>query len=433
MKLILPLALSFLFATSSVATENTYGFLAPIDASEKGNGFLEQSDFGEKGNGGDAVVCFESNAHTEKVRSVLKHNKMTGDNKDPLADIPLENMTVELLDLKEASQLKNYTAHEFDGQYNEIIDKIFLQLEKYTDHARSSSDNYIGYYQENMNHWMHSNHGVMEIDDSKHKINFGDHCEIIQIAYREKTLNTDIVYYELRLFEKLSETHKASLFFHEWIYAAYLENAFPNMSNWKGADSKPVRLLVGELFSDSFMSATSGYNFVKLIDNLKIPIDTNYYELEVLNIFDKEFSFYGNMPTEDFGLINTPFGEVTLNSRHKNKMSFDGSVKLKDNWVDGLVVTFDKKGRYIKYLQSNIEPSEGFKFDDIYVISPAEYGNNSFKFPKVVFDQNGNLIKIIPGSYLNSNGIKQVFPYKIIIENEKPKELATPFLIDSSQ
>lgn len=261
---------------------------------------------GDKGNGGDAVVCFLETKFRETVEQRIKYNKENPDlAKDPFRGGLINTVTtVDLLDMYQLRKDVQKSEVKSDGPYKEIIkEKLDLLAQK------TSFANIIEEVKKDML-FSEASFGVMELNDSKHVIYFEENCLLVQLAHQKKIGSLSKVYYEKRLFDKLSENDKAALYFHEWIYSYAVSS--------KGhTDSLATRELVAYIFSN-LMIEEDGKEFNSFLGQLNLG-NYNLSSNQKIDVFGTEVNTMGSfiiLPSgKKFIEVKSPLGVLKIYGR----------------------------------------------------------------------------------------------------------------------
>lgn len=174
---------------------------------------------GTEMHGGDSVVCFQNIAEKQKVETILRQNKLASQmgyiRQDPFANVDMDTITVETLDLWETHQTlagpKEFV--EIENINDGLKDRIEAMKNKLMAIANILEEADRGFY--NPSKWLASATGIVEIDDSHELINYTNLCIPVQIAVQTDTR----VYYDGRLFSKLDPLNKVALILHEYLYS----------------------------------------------------------------------------------------------------------------------------------------------------------------------------------------------------------------------
>lgn len=195
---------------------------------------------GQEGNGGDVVVCFANPAVKQEVERILIANRKKIYKDDPFTENVLNQIeSVRMYDLmlsKEAGVDQKEPVIESEGNSRQIVEERLALLQRksrYHDELRANQK-----VLSDIN-WIGASNGVIEIDDSQTKVNFGDRCILVQIAVQHGSQ----VFFDERLRRKMRETagevHDAALFLHEYAYRS-------------APDSRAVQKAIGILFMKRF-------------------------------------------------------------------------------------------------------------------------------------------------------------------------------------
>ena len=202
----------------------TFSFIA--SAKDGGN---------EVGNGGDAVICQTSN----------------------------KEVSVQLFDFFEYKRLHGEDILEREGNYESINLTILEQLKKHDPKLEKLLSNRIVKFLDNVQ--FVSETGLTNIKDTNSFIDpLKRECQMEQVAVlKKKVLATEKKFLINQFFwNKLSETHKSGLMFHELIYEYFSDLGEKNSLN--------ARALNSYLFSSSFSKVTTE-EYWKMIRSMKVP------------------------------------------------------------------------------------------------------------------------------------------------------------------
>lgn len=246
---------------------------------------------GQEGRGGDVVACFSSSEVVDRVEGVLRANAKGEVRKDPLDGIHLGDVHVQQYDLY-------LTRLPRMGESPVIRDRTNLDIllsEIDTLIARTNADFYrdLKVAQNALawkrNHWVEVGTGVIAINDSEDAILLPSNCLLLQIAHQTIIGSQATIYYDSRLFGRMSVVDQAGLIFHEWVYNRHVANARP-----KGSGA--TQQIVGVLFREDFGPRRAD-GFASLLRNVgyfgkpgqSAPSHCEFRNVEILNFRIEDF------------------------------------------------------------------------------------------------------------------------------------------------
>ena len=196
--------------------------------------------------------------------SVLaKSGNEVGNGGDVVTCLSLKNIeSVQLFDFFEFSNRKDGIIKESKESKDQIMMSIITQLKIHDDKLAQLLMNRSKEFLNNVQ--FVTSGTLVNINDSDNLITPIEKCKIEQVAILKKKVlfNDKKFLVDERIWNKLNETQKAGLIFHELIYEYFADLGEKNSVN--------VRALNSFLFSDK-LSVISSTDYWKFIQSMKIP------------------------------------------------------------------------------------------------------------------------------------------------------------------
>jgi hypothetical protein len=304
---------------------------------------------GQEGSGGIVVACFQNNADYKKVIETLQANREFHLRNDPLSGIDLSTVTVRLFDLYlEDGLVENGTSY-IEAPLGESALKILEDRIGFISQHSNMGDRLNFLHQSRINYkkWQKSPAGVAALDDTAARINLDTNCTFLTLAFQDRISGLTTIYFDPRLYNKLSNLEQAALIAHEYLYHdAKLQEM---------KDSRAVRLIVSALFKKSFGSSL-------------IEVNGFHSDLEAME--------FKNLSTLSFQ--NNYFARFTYDYKGK-------TLKLENGWLSNRVMDrgqvlaatsrFYKNGILDFGFLASDQELNGLLFKANYLIRMYESGN----------------------------------------------------------